>query len=581
MVAVAAAHVITPTQTLSPGVVDIDESSGAIVDIASTRGPVPDLVLAPGFVDIQVNGIDDVDVAHAAGDDWDALDELLDRPRHHVVVPDARHRAAGVLRPTNRIASPTRRTRHATCPSIIGAHLEGPFLGGAPGAHRRELIIEPDLDWIASLPDVVVLTTLAPEARNAVDAIKVFRDRGVVVSLGHSTATAAQSGDAVDAGARSVTHLFNGMGALHHREPGPPRHRAHRRPPRRRRSSPTSSTCTLPRSDSRSPAKPRSDGARHRCRRLEARSRRRHASAGGRWCAPPRRRHARRQRPHDGPCGRERREPVRRQPRAAIRVGIDDARRPPGTRRPRRDRGREACRPRRPRSRPSVCRDVDRRHSRSRLTGCGGPRLTAYGGPMDIVSPLFIESFNMRQAPGPRPASTSPARSSRWPRRRRSPSRSSRTSSCSCAAAPDEPGNGILEVVLQARRRAGRSQRVSRSQVEPGQVHLPPGAGRARVRRATARSTRTAGSAMARSPWSPSPCSRRSEDRAGCRSPPRCPSTRCATHAIGEVVGDVLDQLGSRRRSRRPRRRLRHRAPRRRRSRTWRRPCGRCCTRAR
>jgi N-acetylglucosamine-6-phosphate deacetylase len=219
MVAVAAAHVITPTQTLSPGVVDMDESSGAIVDITSTRGPVPDLVLAPGFVDIQVNGIDDVDVAHAAGDDWTRLDELLTAQGTTSWCPTLVTAPLASYGP--RIASiADAQTRHATCPSIIGAHLEGPFLGGAPGAHRRELIIEPDLDWIASLPDVVVLTTLAPEARNAVDAIKVFRDRGVVVSLGHSTATGAQSGEAVDAGARLVTHLYNGMGALHHREPG-------------------------------------------------------------------------------------------------------------------------------------------------------------------------------------------------------------------------------------------------------------------------------------------------------------------------------------------------------------------------
>jgi N-acetylglucosamine-6-phosphate deacetylase len=219
MAAIAAAHVITPTQTLSPGVVDVDESSGAIVDIAPTRGVVPDVVLAPGFVDIQVNGIDDVDVAHAAGADWERLDELLSAQGTTSWCPTLVTAPLPSYGP--RIASiADARARPVVGPSIIGAHLEGPFLGGAPGAHRRELIVEPDLDWIAALPDVVVLTTLAPEARSAIDAIKVLRDLGVVVSLGHSAATAAQSSAAVDAGAQLVTHLYNGMGALHHREPG-------------------------------------------------------------------------------------------------------------------------------------------------------------------------------------------------------------------------------------------------------------------------------------------------------------------------------------------------------------------------
>jgi N-acetylglucosamine-6-phosphate deacetylase len=103
---------------------------------------------------------------------------------------------------------------------IAGAHLEGPFLGRAPGAHRRELILAPDLPWIDALPDVVALVTLGPEAEGALDAIAALVRRGILVSLGHSTASHAQTEAAIDAGAKLVTHLFNGMAPLHHREPG-------------------------------------------------------------------------------------------------------------------------------------------------------------------------------------------------------------------------------------------------------------------------------------------------------------------------------------------------------------------------
>ncbi len=92
-------------------------------------------------------------------------------------------------------------------------------------AARRERIvansiIEPDLKWIAALPEVVALTTLAPETDGAVEAIEAFVRRHVVVSLGHSTASFEQATAGADAGATLVTHLFNGMGPLHHREPG-------------------------------------------------------------------------------------------------------------------------------------------------------------------------------------------------------------------------------------------------------------------------------------------------------------------------------------------------------------------------
>ena len=105
-------------------------------------------------------------------------------------------------------------------PAIAGIHLEGPFLGGAPGAHPPALLTDPDLPWLAALPEIVRIVTLAPERDGVIEAIRLLADRGVVVALGHSTATADQARAAVDAGARLVTHLFNGMESFHHRRPG-------------------------------------------------------------------------------------------------------------------------------------------------------------------------------------------------------------------------------------------------------------------------------------------------------------------------------------------------------------------------
>jgi len=67
---------------------------------------------------------------------------------------------------------------------------------------------------------VVKIVTLAPELDPTGDAIAYLRSLGIVVSLGHSQATAAQAQQAFTQGASMVTHAFNAMPSLHHREPG-------------------------------------------------------------------------------------------------------------------------------------------------------------------------------------------------------------------------------------------------------------------------------------------------------------------------------------------------------------------------
>ena len=75
----------------------------------------------------------------------------------------------------------------------------------------------------------VAIVTLAPELPGALDVIRALVDRGVVVSAGHTGATAAQAEAGIDAGVRWVTHLFNAMAAV-----APPRARTGRRRPLRR-----------------------------------------------------------------------------------------------------------------------------------------------------------------------------------------------------------------------------------------------------------------------------------------------------------------------------------------------------------
>jgi N-acetylglucosamine-6-phosphate deacetylase len=215
---ITANSVLTPAGWTQPSSVTVNDA-GVIVDIAPTSGPVHHRSLVPGFVDLQVNGVDDIDVSRADGRDWIRIGELLIEQGVTSWCPTL------VTAPLSRYELPLNRIAEAQAlaqllPAIIGAHLEGPFLGGAPGAHRRDMLAPIDLAWLAALPTIVRLVTLAPELELAAEAIELLVERGIIVSLGHSTPSIAQSDTAVQAGAAMATHLFNGMSGVHHRDPG-------------------------------------------------------------------------------------------------------------------------------------------------------------------------------------------------------------------------------------------------------------------------------------------------------------------------------------------------------------------------
>lgn len=105
---------------------------------------------------------------------------------------------------------------------VLGAHAEGPFINPKrKGAQSEEAIIPPDADKILAHKDVVKILTMAPEMPGGIDTIKkVTRESDVVVSIGHTDASFDQAVEAIEAGASHITHLFNAMTGLNHRDPG-------------------------------------------------------------------------------------------------------------------------------------------------------------------------------------------------------------------------------------------------------------------------------------------------------------------------------------------------------------------------
>ncbi len=189
--------------------------------------------LSPGGVDLQINGGLGLAFPELGFDDLPRLEALLELlwsdgvdaicPTLVTCAPEALRRALAVL------AEARRRHRPGRC-RLLGAHLEGPFL--APerrGAHPAQHLQAPSRAALEGLiagftggPEAdVALVTLAPELGGADAVIAALRAAGVVVSLGHSGADAAQARRAFTQGVGMLTHSFNAMAGLHHRAPGP------------------------------------------------------------------------------------------------------------------------------------------------------------------------------------------------------------------------------------------------------------------------------------------------------------------------------------------------------------------------
>lgn len=181
------------------------------------------LLLVPGFIDLQVNGgggallntqptlegIRQICSAHAKFGTTALLPTLITDTRE----VRAATIAAGVA------------AKAASVPGFLGLHLEGPHLSVArKGAHDPALIRPMDEADLKDMLDCaralgVLMVTVAPENATK-EQVRALADAGAVVSLGHTDVGYETAVAYAKAGARTVTHLFNAMSGLGHREPG-------------------------------------------------------------------------------------------------------------------------------------------------------------------------------------------------------------------------------------------------------------------------------------------------------------------------------------------------------------------------
>lgn len=197
---------------------------GRVTSVASDAQAAAevDALLLPGFIDLQVNGGGGRDVAEATAEALDAVADATWRGGAVAFLPTLTTAPwADLLDQVQRVAVwiDTWRGQGA---EPLGLHVEGPFLEVA-GAHDASAFLDPTparVDaLLAAARGRLALLTLAPGRPGAPAAVARLRAARVAVALGHA-ASPHQLDACAEAGAQLVTHLFNAMGPLHHRDPG-------------------------------------------------------------------------------------------------------------------------------------------------------------------------------------------------------------------------------------------------------------------------------------------------------------------------------------------------------------------------
>lgn len=219
-------RVLTPSGIETTDVLVAGDHVRTIEPAAGLTEPVPVMdvsgfLIAPGFIDLQINGGFGHDFTRDPSSIWEVGMRL---PEYGVTafLPTIITAPAAAISEAQRVLAEGPPEGYSGA-IPIGLHLEGPMLSSRQsGTHDKYFLREPasvDTEtW--SVDSHVRMVTLAPELPGALAVITELTGHGVVVSIGHSSASYDEATAGIRAGATVATHLFNAMSGFRHREPG-------------------------------------------------------------------------------------------------------------------------------------------------------------------------------------------------------------------------------------------------------------------------------------------------------------------------------------------------------------------------
>ncbi len=184
------------------------------------------VILLPGMIDVHIHGVNGADTMDASTEALDTITKALpEEGTTSFLATTITQESKAIERAIQNVGEYVNEKQKPGHAEVLGIHLEGPFLNSdRAGAQPLHAMQRPDVNvfeaWNELAKNTIKLVTLAPEKEGGMELIRYLTDKGVVASIGHSDATYEQVMEAVENGASHITHLYNGMRGLHHREPG-------------------------------------------------------------------------------------------------------------------------------------------------------------------------------------------------------------------------------------------------------------------------------------------------------------------------------------------------------------------------
>ncbi|MEZ2657221.1 N-acetylglucosamine-6-phosphate deacetylase [Aneurinibacillus aneurinilyticus] len=222
--------------TINEGYVTIQNGKileiGQMADLKDTDGydqlfSFPDsYALLPGMIDLHIHGANGADTMDATPEAVRTMAKWLPHEgTTSFLATTMTQEVEQIERALVNVADYRKRANGPGEAEILGVHLEGPFLSPRrAGAQPVDKMINPDIvlfeKWQRIADGAIRLVTVAPELPGGMEFVSHLAQCDVVASIGHSDATYAEVAEGVRCGLKHVTHLFNGMRGLHHREPG-------------------------------------------------------------------------------------------------------------------------------------------------------------------------------------------------------------------------------------------------------------------------------------------------------------------------------------------------------------------------
>lgn len=179
--------------------------------------------IAPGLIDVHMHGSGGYELMDGTSEALDAMAEYLVKHGTVAFLPSTVTATEEKTRLVSELVANYKGTGLGA--QVLGIHLEGPYINETyKGAQYGPAIRRADISELQELHkilgDKLRLVTLAPEVPGSLEAIAWLKERGITVSVGHSDATYEQALQGFKQGITHVTHTYNGMRGLHHREPG-------------------------------------------------------------------------------------------------------------------------------------------------------------------------------------------------------------------------------------------------------------------------------------------------------------------------------------------------------------------------